>query len=310
MPIRSIAILLHERDHVAESANYRIWALAENWKAQGIRIDILRGISRPADADLLIPHIDLSYIPDDYWSFIQSHPNAVNRSLRDVRKTRFSVGRVHPNDSYSGPVIVKTVGNCNGFPDVWFGPRRHPSLASRLRTRIERIPWVQKRSLGWTRTLTKYPVFPSLREVPRAAFRNPHLIVERFMPERRGDKFVLRQWHMFGNQTMGRELVSSQPIIKSYNSEATILPPTPPPELVEWRRELGVDFCKMDYVIHDGKGILLDVNPTPTLRYDVRDPKIIASAAEMANGIAQFESPGGDAPHVRIPARAPIVTTM
>jgi hypothetical protein len=138
--IRSIAILLHERDHVAESARYRIWALAANWKAQGIRIDIIRGISRPAEADLLIPHIDLSYIPDDYWSFIQQHPNAVNRNLRDVRKTRFSVSRVQPDDTYPGPVIVKTVGNCNGIADVWFGPRHRPSLASRLRTRIERMP--------------------------------------------------------------------------------------------------------------------------------------------------------------------------
>jgi hypothetical protein len=289
MPIRSVAILLHERDHVAESANYRIWALAANWMSQGIRVDILRGTSRTTDADLLIPHIDLSYIPDDYWAFIQHHPNVVNRTLRDIRKTRFSVSRLGRDDSYPGPVLVKTVGNCNGFPDVWFGSRRRPSMASRIRTRIERIPWVQKRALGWTRTLTKYRVFSSLRDVPRAAFANPHLLIERFIPERRGDKFVLRQWIMFGSQSIGRELTSTQPIIKSYNSEWAILPPQPPPEIVHWRRELGVDYCKMDYVIHEGKGVLLDVNPTPTLRHNVRDPKIIASAAEMAVGIHSFE---------------------
>lgn len=287
--IRSIAILLHERDHVAPKANYRIWALAANWAARGIDIRVVRGIGQPITADLLIPHIDLSYIPDDYWSVIQGHPNVVNRALRDIRKTRFSVARVGPDDPWPGPVIVKTVGNCGGYPDVWFGPRRGPSLASRLRTRLERSPRVRRCALGWVRTLPSYPTFESVRKVPQRVFRNPRLIVEKFIPERRGGLNVLRHWVMFGSRSIAWELTSTDAQIKGYNSDWSVMDREHPPEIVEWRRRLGLDYGRMDYVIHEGKGVLLDVNPTPTLRYDVRSPPIIASAAEMAEGIEQFE---------------------
>ncbi len=304
MPIRSVAILLHEHDVHAERTNYRVWALAANWRQQGIRVDVLRGVARETDADVLLPHLDLSYVPNAYWAFMRRHPNVVNGKLRDIRKTRISSLRVGLDDAYAGPVIVKTAANCNGFHDVWM-ERRQVSLATRVRTRIERMAWVQKRSLGWTRTLSRYPVFRSVRDVPRGAFANRNLIVERFMPERRGDRYVIRQWIMCGSRSIGRELTSTEPIIKSYNSEWTILPPEPPPEIVAPRRELGVDYGKMDYVMHEGKGVLLDVNPTPTLRdsISVRDPKTIAGAAEMAAGIEQFDvKSGADGGPYELPA--------
>src|SRR5688572_7167271 len=169
MPIRSVAILFHERDRGAPSSNFRIWPMAANWREAGIRVDVVYGISRPIDSDLLIPHIDLSYIPDDYWAVIQNHPCAVNRGIRDIRKSAYTQNRVTPGDGWEGPVIVKTVGNCGGYPDAWFGPRRGPSLFSRARTRLGRIPWIEERSLGWARTLTRYPIFDSARDVPPAA---------------------------------------------------------------------------------------------------------------------------------------------
>jgi hypothetical protein len=155
---------------------------------------------------------------------------------------------------------------------------------------------VQKRSLGWTRTLTKYPIFNSVRDVPLAAFDNPHLIVERFLPERRGDNVLLRQLHVFGNQWVGRELISSDPILKGFNSRAIILPLHHRPKSLNGAaNSVQTSFCKMDYVIHDGKGILLDINPTPTLSFDTGNPELLAATAQLAKGIAQFELPR-DAP--------------
>src|SRR4029079_19040787 len=94
------------------------------------RVDIVNGIRRDISADLLIPHIDLSCIPDDYWAFIQSHPRVVNRRIRDIRKTVYTTLRVRPGDGWDGPVIVKTINNCGGFADQWFAPRR-PGLPPR-----------------------------------------------------------------------------------------------------------------------------------------------------------------------------------
>lgn len=65
-PIRKVAILLHQRDRRAHEVGYIAWLLAKEWTAQGMEIEILRGIDRVVEADLLFPQIDLSVIPDEY----------------------------------------------------------------------------------------------------------------------------------------------------------------------------------------------------------------------------------------------------
>lgn len=287
--IRSVAVLFHERDRGALSSNFRIWPLVANWREAGIRVELVYGVDRPIEADLLIPHIDLSYIPDEYWNVIQRHPNAVNRAVRDIRKTRISANLLSRGDAWDGPVVVKTVGNCGGYPDVWFGPRRRPSLWSRARTRAGRVPWIERRSLGWARTLTKYPVFGSISDVPRAVWSNRHLVVERFFPEPCDGGFAMRMWIVFGDRSLGRILVSQDPIVKSGSARLGEVG-EPPQEIKEARARLGLDYGKMDYVIHNGRGILIDVNTTPTVSGDAHSEEYKRLSADLAMGIGSFES--------------------
>lgn len=292
-PIRSIAVLFHERDRGAPGSNFRIWPLVANWREMGIRVEPVYGILRRVEADVLVPHVDLSYIPDDYWAFIQGYPRVVNRRVRDIRKTAVSQCRVRPGDGWGGPVIVKTVGNCGGFPDVWFGPRRKPSLWSRARTRAGRTPWIQARTLRWARTLTRYPVFESAADVPRGVWKNRHLLVERFLPERHERGYALRMLIVLGDRTMGRLLVSADTIVK--NATAALLEiDTHPPEIHEARRRLGLDYGKMDYIIHEGRGVLLDVNTTPTLSGDAYSEEYKRNCADLAAGIRAFEGAVAD----------------
>jgi hypothetical protein len=37
----------------------------------------------------------------------------------------------------------------------------------------------------------------------------------------------------------------------------------PDPAIVSIREELGADFGKFDYVMHDGRAVLIDANKTP-----------------------------------------------
>lgn len=293
--IRSIAVLFHERQRDVEQGNYRIWALAENWRARGIRVEYVWGIRREIDADLLFPHLDVSYIPDDYWAFLQRHPNVVNRRVRDIRKTAVSGLRVGPDDPVEGPVIVKTVDNCGGYTDDWL---RGPSLWRRARRRICRVPWVERRTLPWARALSRYYLFDSVREVPRGVFRNPNLIVERFMPERDGDQYIVRLWIVLGDRWLGRVLASRDPQVKSGNSRLDE-GVAPPPEIVAWRERFGLDYGKIDYVIHQGRPIVLDVNTTPTVSGDGRSEFYIRGSADLSEGIGVFEH-GGHGPEARL----------
>jgi hypothetical protein len=289
-PVRSIAILFHERArHDAHLGNYRLWALVSNWNERGIRVELCFG---PADAsralacDLLFPHIDLSYIPDDYWSLIQQHPRAVNRRLRDIRKRTITSLRLAHDDPWQGPVIIKTTNNCGGFSDAWFASPRAPSLLRRARTRLGRIPAIESLCLrlGKARTLTKYPILPNLRSVPRAVFASPDLVVEKFLPERDGPHFIMRMWIVLGDRGIGRILRSDDPYVKNSNGALGEFH-VPPPALELRRRQLGLDYGKLDFVLHEGEPILIDANTTPTVTGDARSDHYKNLNQDFSKGI-------------------------
>jgi hypothetical protein len=336
-PIRSIAILLHERDHGAIHANYRIWSIAENWKRRGVRVDVLLGPppSGNIDADLLVPHIDLSYVPDHLWRVIEAHPRAINKGRRDIRKRTISPNLVARDGTardpisgsrevYPGPVIVKTNNNCGG----WGDDVHDRSLLARVRRRLiakaRKHPTYESRYEPWlwpvVRTLRQYPIFDSVREVPRGVWLNPHLVVEKYLPERAGEGpvgeplYVMRMWIVLGERALGRTLTSPDPYVKGPRSVLAEMPEAPP-EVRAWARGptldgshcLHLDYGKIDYLMHapgetSGAGsslagfaaraarpILIDVNTTPTVSGDARSEHYIAQNAKLAEGIALWE---------------------
>lgn len=288
--IRSIAILLHERQRQAERINYRVWAMAETWKARGITVTPVWGIARPADADLLISHVDMSYIPDDYWAFIQGHANVVNRKVRDIRKRRVSANLVGPEDNWDGPVIVKTDSNSRGFTDAWLrAPDRPWTFSRRLRRRLARSAKMERRLLGSAESLNTYHVFQSLKHVPRRAFANPNLVVEKFSPERRGARYILRIFTVFGSFAHVRILEGLDPLVKSWNSDLAEFTEIPP-ALEAWRRDFGLDYGKIDFVMRDGEPVIIDANTTPTMTGAITEAHIERSAA-LAGGLEYFETP-------------------
>lgn len=286
MPIRSIDILFHEKHRNAEQCHYRVWSLAHLWRERGIRVQPLYGISKRSTADLLFPHVDISYIPDDYWAFIQSHPRVVNRAVRDIRKTRISTHRITPGDGYTGPAIVKTVANCYGMGDQNLAGH---TLLSRLRRRLARSPRLERAMLGSVPSLHRYHIFESVAQVPRAAFRNHHLHVERFLPNQSGEEFTLYLFTVLGPRTINRTLISRDPFVKSDHSRVGEPLPSPPPEILARRAELGLDYGKMDYTIHRGVPVLLDVNTTPVMSDPPLTPAALDRCRPLAEALSHFE---------------------
>jgi hypothetical protein len=77
------------------------------------------------------------------------------------------------------------------------------------------------------------------------------------------------------------------PVVKAANSFNFEEVPVPE-DLKSLRRELGVDFGKLDYVIRDGQVVLYDVNKTPTFHGTAPTPRARARAAVMAQGLFSF----------------------
>lgn len=270
-----VAILLHERQRWIVRRGYRIWALARRWEEQGIVVERVWGPRSRIAADVLIPHIDLTVMPAEYAAVLDAHPRVVNRAVRDTSKRRVSGNLVREGDGYEGPVIVKTDRNHGGLPEA--------DTASWLCGALARIV-LRVRGPGRSRHLDprRYPVFPSSLEVPRAVFRNPHLVVERFLPEREGDRCFVRYYSFLGDRHICLRRGGTGPVVRFDAS-----PPSPvpvPDAIVAARRRLGMDYGKIDFVLHGGVPVLLDANPTPSLPRRV-DPESARLLSGLADGL-------------------------
>lgn len=286
--IRSIAVLFHERDRHALTAWYRVWAMAPHWRERGITVEPVWGIERAIEADLLIPHVDLSYTPSAYWEVIQRHPRVVNRAVRDIRKTAVSTNLVRRGDGWRGPVIVKTNNNGRGWMEHKLLEAEPPrGWAVRMAQRALEQPWIERRRLGGVRIPKRYHIFATAEEVPAGVWKNEALVVERFLPERSGADYVMRTYTFFGNREHGRVFRGRDPQVKALNS-AIGERADPPPRIVAARRRLGLDFGKIDYVIHEGEAVLLDVNRTPGMGGPV-DAERIRKSEELSKGLEWYE---------------------
>jgi hypothetical protein len=120
--------------------------------------------------------------------------------------------------------------------------------------------------------------------VPIGAYTNPALVIEKFLPEFNGELYGVRSYTFGGargwcNLRQGRDhLVKANSVVKR-------TPVDVHPDILREQQRLGFDFGKFDYVVRDGRAILLDANWTPT--YPDSHPSALktARAQDYAAGL-------------------------
>jgi hypothetical protein len=257
-----IVILMHECQR-RRRPPYLIDALAEAWECQGLSVTWVYGVHDHRGADLLIPHVDLTRTPPEYAEYVQSFSNAINRGAADLSKRMISQHLLGRDDDYRGPVIVKTDNNATGHPEYQVSRSQHPWLARLRRRATPLAEFILSRPLAWRTLLQDYPVYERLAAVPSAAFTNPALVVERFLPEREGNRYFLRHYLFLGDHVRSVRVSGSQPILKRAACVPVEEGLAVPAAVLAMRRRLGLDYGKIDYTIHDGEVAVLDVNRTP-----------------------------------------------
>ena len=292
---RKITIVFHEKSRREHLHKYRIFHLAEIWKRNGFDVQMMRGNCESVRAGVLIPQIDLSVFPSTYRQLLNSDVRVINRRVVDIRKSTFSRNLVSLHDDYHGPVIVKTNANYGGLSD---------------RSTIKALPWHRKmlerlrraslalhkivlsgsfNPLAYASTLSpdSYPVFMSKHQLPRAVFKNKDLIVEKFLPEKQGQFFYTRSYAFLGDVEVVVRMRSEFPVVKA-SSETELEFVAVDDTIAATRRELGFDYGKFDYVLHDGEAVLLDINTTPTFG-KAYGPEIRTKiATQLAKGISKW----------------------
>jgi hypothetical protein len=286
LPPRRIAVLFHRNDRRLNIDRYAITHIAAFWRADGHQVEFLFGPRRQADADIVVVHVNLSIVPDPYLEFAARFPVAINGRVRDVRKRSVSRNLVVLGDGWEGPVIAKSDLNYGGLPELMLGgwwPRRGTPGARVVRSIRRRLHQRHSHFVG----TDDYRVFEHVSEVPESWRDASNLVLERFLPERDGELYAVRNCLFLGAAHTCERRLAASPVVNSgtaVSSEQI----EPDPRMVALRSELGFDYGKFDYVMIDGEPVLLDANKTVGVSADVDDATSRKTRRKRARGLYAF----------------------
>nr|WP_250888858.1 hypothetical protein [Mesorhizobium sp. dw_380] len=249
-------------------SRYLLFDVLEELKRRGHSVRIQQGLSKTYEGDIAVLHVDATTTPADHVDYARRFPFCLNVGATDISKRRISGALISERDAWQGPVIVKTNLNNQGFPETRLNRR---SKRAGKPPPFPHLPGLQP-----------YEVHGSLGELPAGIFERDDLVVEKFIPEREPDGFALRFWVFCGERERCTRYVSPNSLVKA--SETIRREPVPVPnELRERRRELGFDYGKFDFVMHEGRAVLLDANKTPGRPQNLVK-MFAAGAADLADG--------------------------
>lgn len=234
---------------------YLIDALAVRWGEMGYDVLTHCGTKNLPPADIVILHVDKTIVPDDYVECLLPYPAVLNRTVLNISKSLISRNTVSPEEDYSGPVIIKTNANFGGIREA---REKHSARKKRW--------WFLKTKTNWGKidelNPHKYPIFKNKESLPAGVWKNKNLIVEKFLPEIENGLFFLRYWVFLGEQGWAGRFGAMNPIVK-FRTRVTKDEPIPiPDELRLVRKNLRFDYGRFDFVKHNGKTVLYDVNKT------------------------------------------------
>jgi len=281
---KSIAIIFHENERRSTVRGYAVWHLAEIWRKENYRVIYLFGTQKYVPADLAVLHVDLSVVPDTYIDFAGRYPVALNGEVRDIRKSSFSEIRVTLNDGYQGPVIVKSDLNFAGQPErkllgnpLWRLAKR---IAYRFHSRHLRVDPSRPRF----RLPNDYRIYDSVDSVPREWFNLNDVLIEKFIPEMHNGNYCQRVYHFLDNRGVCYFRRSNHPVVNPSRVVSREIVDVHP-EIVARIKRMNFDYGKFDYVMHEGKPVLLDANKTPG---GGDNPEFFDLCREWAKGLHSY----------------------
>ena len=271
-----ILILAHRHDRLTEvSVNrgfgkdtskqrYTIGILAGIWRQLGLTMAVKRGSTRLScpRAATAINHVNLTVTPALYLRCLGRFANTVNAGFTDASKSKCCRDLLRSQDGYDGPVIVKTDLNFGGRPEYDLHRMMERSWPRQLLRFLGRPGAAVSASDPHT-----YPIYDHASQVPIEVWNDPNLIVQEFQAERDdGGLYFLRSWYFLGDRGFHVVTSGKEPIVKGRNTiNRQIADIATPPAMELLRKELRVDYGRLDYGLVAGKPVVYDINRTPAI---------------------------------------------
>lgn len=286
MANKRIAVLLYKNDTQQTLKQHLIFLLAEYWRNDGHEVIFLFGTDKFVPADLLFVHVDLSVVPDDYLEFAEQYSVVINGKIKDIRKSAYCTDLLEREDNWNGPVIVKSDKNSAGIPE-----RTRSGFTGKFHDKALKAfhHFIGLSSPLTIRTALDYKIYDHLEDVPGIYFHHPGLVIQKFMPEMDEDLYCVRTLFFLGDQMSCAQLKSQHPIVKDYTAIQIDRTLKPHPDILKIRDELKFDYGKFDYVMHDGKAVLLDANKTVGWPPNLSDKKqALETIKQRAKGLYSY----------------------
>jgi hypothetical protein len=246
-----IALIVHRYDRLYRAPFrrdpvYVILLTLQILEQRGHEVVVVRGRESFQGADAAILHVDCTFVPPEYLELAARFPRCLNATCADISKRTVSGALVEAHPTWSGPVIVKTNLNSRGVPERlhnrrarWQGhPPPHP--------RVRRLP--------------HYAVFPTFDAVPDRYRGSPDHVVEIYNPQPHVAGHGVFSWQFLDDTGFCYLAAGDAPVLRMGN--APVVEDRPPPDLEAERRRLGLDYGKLDFILLDGKPVVIDANKT------------------------------------------------
>ena len=176
-------------------------------------------------------------------------------------------------------MIVKSDLNYAGVPEKTLSDGSLTRFAKRVAG-----PWFRRarRALKHHR----YRVYDRFSQVPEEYVDSQDLVIEKFLPEIVEGFHCVNVYKFFGDQYDCARSYSRDAVVVSTNTVRRVYIEVDE-EVVRYHKEAGIDFGKIDYCMHQGKAVIIDVNKTPG-RIPGRSNVPLERVLRRANGIRHY----------------------
>jgi hypothetical protein len=257
MPEPALDVYVESRASFRVSPTYELQVVLPKLRAAGVRVRILDRPLKAGHADAAMLHVDLTEVPERFRDLRSVYPRTINGGALSIHRHLYSTLRLNSDDRYPGPVVVKTVLNSRGRPEL--RARKYRNAWTRAGYTLREIIDPQFKQ----RMAPAYRFLASVDDVSPEVWRDSRLMVERFaFPTLDPPIVKYRYIFLFDVELVLRQAFNDAlckgPALIS--NEVAALPA--PESVMAVRRRLSLDYGSIDYFVVDGRAVVIDANKT------------------------------------------------
>lgn len=251
-------VYVDRRSNFTRRRDYILHRMLSGLQRAGVpwRLRDHSSIKNPASVAFI--HVDLTELPTEFLAIGDRYFHAINGQAATIDRRLYSRLGLMPNEDYEGPVIVKTLRNSRGFPELRYAASKNIiSRAGHVALKLA-VPDYKERKCP------AYRVYDSIAGVPATVWADERLFVERFAPGNLTLPLLKYRYNFFLDIEQNTRSTFSSVIYDDETVEKFEVVQEVPDEVRRVRRDLHLDYGAIEYFVVGDDCFVIDANKTVT----------------------------------------------